>query len=69
MEINIAKTRLEEIQELRILFLHENNFQFVHNKCHTYNWADTYLFESGDIKIDYASVWGEKTGMPFLNFI
>src|SRR5262249_55054427 len=58
-EIDITKTRLEEIQELRILFLHENNFQFVHNKCHTYNWADTYLIKSGDIKIGYASVWGK----------
>ncbi len=60
MEIEIIKTGLKEIEELRSLFLQENNFQFVHNKCHLYGWADEYLFSSNGIKIGYGSVWGQK---------
>jgi RimJ/RimL family protein N-acetyltransferase len=60
MEINVIKVDLKEIQAFRILFLQENNFQFVHNKCHLYNWADTYLFKIDDIKIGYGSVWGRN---------
>jgi RimJ/RimL family protein N-acetyltransferase len=59
MEIDINKTSLEEIGELRVLFLQENNFQFIYDKCHTYHWADDYLMKSGDTKIGYASVWGK----------
>jgi hypothetical protein len=42
-----------------MLFLQENNFQFVHNKCHDYGWADTYLFSLDGIKIGYGAVWGK----------
>ncbi|HXL57022.1 MAG TPA: GNAT family N-acetyltransferase [Chitinophagaceae bacterium] len=59
MELKVINTRLEEIQAFRILFLHENNFQFIYNKCHDYGWADTYLFTIDDIKIGYGSVWGK----------
>jgi len=31
----------------------------VHNKCHLYGWADTYLLTAGKIKIGYGSVWGK----------
>ena len=34
-------------------------FQFVHNKCHQYGWADVYLFRDGEAKIGYGSVWGK----------
>ena len=59
MNFNIMKTSLEEIQPFRHLFLHENKFQFIYNKCHNYNWADTYLFTGDEIKIGYGSVWGK----------
>jgi hypothetical protein len=59
VEIRIVKTGLQEIQSFRELFLHENNFQFVCNKCHQYGWADTYLFLRDEIKIGYGSVWGK----------
>jgi len=60
MQIKIVKTGLEEVHPFRVLFLHENNFQFVHDKCHLYGWADTYLFEVDGIKVGYGSVWGQS---------
>ena len=51
---------LEEIQTFRILFLHENDFQFIYNKCHDYGWADTYLFVIDGISVGYGSVWGQS---------
>ena len=59
MEINIRKTSLEEIAALRVLFLQENNFQFIYNKCHQFGWADVYLFVKDGIHIGYGSVWGK----------
>ena len=59
MEIKIIKSELEEVQSLRILFLHESNFQFIYNKCHTYGWADTYSFFIDDAKVGYGAVWGK----------
>jgi GNAT superfamily N-acetyltransferase len=59
MNIKIIKTGLQEIQLLRNLFLHENQFQFIYNKCHGAGWADTYLFMADEIKIGYGSVWGK----------
>jgi len=59
MEIKVIKCELEEIRRFRILFLNESNFQFIHNKCHLYGWADTYLFAADDIKIGYGAVWGK----------
>jgi RimJ/RimL family protein N-acetyltransferase len=59
MQPNIIKTELEVVQSLRDLFLHENNFQFIYNKCHQFGWADTYLFLHDGIKIGYGSVWGK----------
>ena len=58
MEVIIHKVTLEEVVHFRNQFLHENNFQFVCNKCHDYGWADTYLFHMGEVKIGYGSVWG-----------
>ncbi|HKO82519.1 MAG TPA: GNAT family N-acetyltransferase [Chitinophagaceae bacterium] len=58
MEIEIIKTNLEEIKAFRVLFLQENNFQFVCDKCHYYGWADTYLFTVNGEKAGYGSVWG-----------
>ena len=58
MDVIITKSDLQEITPFRILFLHENNFQFVHNKCHEYGWADVYLFTIIDMKAGYGCVWG-----------
>src|SRR5687768_3199135 len=58
MEIEIIKTNLEEIKAFRVLFLQENNFQFICDKCHYYGWADTYLFTINGTKAGYGSVWG-----------
>lgn len=58
METIIHKAPLQEILRFRNQFLHENNFQFVCNKCHDYGWADTYLFQMDNVKIGYGSVWG-----------
>ncbi|MEO5997553.1 MAG: GNAT family N-acetyltransferase [Chitinophagaceae bacterium] len=58
MELKITKTALSEVQSFRALFLKENNFQFICNKCHDYGWADTYLFMIDGQKIGYGSVWG-----------
>jgi GNAT superfamily N-acetyltransferase len=60
MELKVIKTELKEIQALRTLFLHENNFQFTYDKCHLYGWADTYLFMIDDVKAGYGSVWGKE---------
>src|ERR1700759_118879 len=57
MEIKITKTELEEIRALRVLFLHESNFQFIYNKCHG-GWADVCLFTINDVKAGYGAIWG-----------
>ncbi|MEP6948650.1 MAG: GNAT family N-acetyltransferase [Ginsengibacter sp.] len=54
------KVELEEIMAFRILFLHANGFQFIHNKCHDYGWADTYLFTINGKKAGYGAVWGKS---------
>src|ERR1700690_389547 len=59
MEIKVIKTDLKDIQPFRILFLEESNFQFIYNKCHTYGWADAYMFILDDVKIGYGAVWGK----------
>ena len=56
--INIIETDLESIQPFRVMFLHENNFQFVCDKCHYYGWSTDYLFKIEDTIIGYGCVWG-----------
>ncbi|QIP17053.1 GNAT family N-acetyltransferase [Spirosoma aureum] len=58
MELEIYQTSGDEIQHFRVLFLQENNVQFVCNKCHQYGWADTCLFTVDGIRVGYGSVWG-----------
>ena len=60
MDIQVTKTTHDEIKELRILFLQENNFQFIHNKCHQYGWADVYSVHVNGEKAGYGSVWGQS---------
>ena len=56
MEIKIVRTKVTQVQSLRDLFLHENQFQFIYNKCHLYGWADVYAFIINDITIGYGAV-------------
>lgn len=58
LPIDIVKTNLETIQAFRVMFLHENNFQFVCDKCHYYGWADDWMFTINGTIIGYGSVWG-----------
>jgi hypothetical protein len=60
MEPEVNKVQLHEIQDLRNLFLQENTFQFVHDKCHGAGWADTYIFSMGNDTVGYGSVWGRE---------
>jgi GNAT superfamily N-acetyltransferase len=56
--IEIVKTNLETIQPFRVMFLHENNFQFCYDKCHYYGWSDDYAFKLDETIIGYGCVWG-----------
>ena len=58
MDIRITKTPLEAVQDFRVLFLHENRIQFVHDKCHRYGWADTWIIHLDGAAVGYGSVWG-----------
>ena len=60
METKVIPTGLKDIEALRILFLQENHFQFVHNKCHLYGWADCYACKVDDILVGYGAVWGQS---------
>jgi RimJ/RimL family protein N-acetyltransferase len=60
MEPDVHKVTLQEIQDLRDLSLQENNFQFVHDKCHGAGWADTYIFMMGNNTAGYGSIWGKE---------
>ena len=59
MEVQVTRIGLQEIKHFRILFLHENHFQFTYDKCHYYGWADTYVFSLDEKKIGYGAVWGK----------
>lgn len=58
MELKVIRTEIEAIQGLRAVFLWENHFEFVYNKCHENGWADTWLFLIDGKKAGYGSVWG-----------
>ena len=60
MQIIVSKTSLADVPAFRNLFLQESNFQFIHNKCHDYGWADTYLFTIDGTRAGYGSVWGQS---------
>lgn len=60
MQYTATKTNLTAIEPLRALFLHELNGQYVHNKCHLYGWADTYLLQIDEQPVGYGSVWGKE---------
>lgn len=59
MKVQVSRATLQDINHFRIVFLHENHFQFTYDKCHYYGWADTYAFFLEDAKIGYGAVWGK----------
>ena len=58
MELTVSKVLSSEISSFRTLFLQENNFQFIGNKCYEYGWATAYQFTINGIKVGYGAVWG-----------
>jgi GNAT superfamily N-acetyltransferase len=58
MEIEITRAEESVIKGLRKSFLQENDFQFVHDKCHYYGWAESYLFRMGSEVAGYGALWG-----------
>jgi len=58
MTLNVTKTNLNEILNLRNLFLQENNFQIRYNACHERGWSDSYIFIYNNEKIGYGSIKG-----------
>jgi GNAT superfamily N-acetyltransferase len=58
MEIKVIKTTLDAVHNFRVLFLQENNFQFIYNKCHEYGWADTWMLLIDEVEVGYGAVWG-----------
>jgi len=57
-DLSIQRASEQEIESFRSLFLHESNVYFVHNKCHQYGWADSWIFSLQKEKIGYGAVWG-----------
>ncbi|WP_018626781.1 GNAT family N-acetyltransferase [Niabella aurantiaca] len=60
MALHITRTTADVIEPLRVLFLNEGGFQFICNKCHTYGWADLYLFTAKGAAVGYGAVWGSE---------
>ena len=60
MKLTINKVDLNEILQLRILFLQENNFQIRYNACHERGWSDSYVFIFNNEKIGYGSIKGKE---------
>ena len=58
MKIEALKTELNEIVRFRSLFLHEGNFQFIHNAFHQRGWADCYLLKVNDAAVGYGATCG-----------
>lgn len=59
--VTFIKVESAHIKSLRELFLHENNFQFVYNKCHDYGWSASWLCMADGVEIGYGSIWGSIT--------
>jgi GNAT superfamily N-acetyltransferase len=60
MIVKAVKTKLEDIQSLRALFLQESNFQVRYNACHQRGWTDSYVLTADDAAIGYGSIKGQE---------
>jgi GNAT superfamily N-acetyltransferase len=59
MDLQITKTDLKDVLDLRTLFLQECNFQVRYNACHERGWSDSYLISVDGANIGYGSVKGK----------
>jgi GNAT superfamily N-acetyltransferase len=60
MGIEVTKTGLKNILNLRSQFLAENNFQVRYHACHERKGSDSYLISLDEIQIGYGSVKGKE---------
>lgn len=60
MHATAAKTELNEILPLRVLFLQEFNRQFINNAFHERGWADSYLLAIDGVTVGYGSIQGRE---------
>ena len=58
MRFAAAKTELNEILPLRVLFLQEFNRQFINNAFHERGWAGSYLLTIDGATVGYGSIQG-----------
>src|SRR3954469_13458888 len=58
MKIDVQKTEVKEIASFRSLFLHESNFQFIHNSFHQRGWSDCYFLKANDETVGYGAICG-----------
>ncbi|MFT3701889.1 MAG: GNAT family N-acetyltransferase [Agriterribacter sp.] len=61
VDIKLVKSDSTHIQPFRTLFLHENNFQFIYDKCHRYGWAESWVCLVDGLEVGYGSIWGSIT--------
>lgn len=59
MKITVTKTDPGAIQHFRALFLHEANFQFIHNSFHQRGWSDCYSLSVNDMTVGYGATCGQ----------
>jgi GNAT superfamily N-acetyltransferase len=59
MDMQVNRTRLEDIQKFRALFLQECNTLVRYNACHERGWSDSYLLRLGNQPIGYGSLKGK----------
>jgi GNAT superfamily N-acetyltransferase len=60
MDANAVKAKLQDIESLRALFLHEANFQVRYNACHERGWTDSYLLTIDDVEVGYGCIKGQE---------
>lgn len=60
MEIKVSKSTVQAIQPLRVLFLHEANFQFISNSYHARGWTDVYTFTYDNAVVGYGGICGNE---------
>jgi GNAT superfamily N-acetyltransferase len=59
MDLEVKKVALDDILELRKLYLYESNMQVRYNACHERGWTDSYLISMNGNAIGYGSVKGK----------
>ncbi len=60
MTAKAIKADLNDILDLRALYLQESNRQIRYNACHERGWTDSYLLTVNDVPVGYGSVKGQE---------